>query len=93
VVTAPAGSPAIDPRVQALAAAVQEAIQKGGIDPPMSISPVAFRSSHGLLYISRVPDCGRPESPWADRRKPRSTLTASSLPISRMFRCCGQRRG
>jgi len=57
VVTAPAGNTAIDPRVQALAAAVRDAIQKGGVDPAHVYLAGRAEAAAAVFYtISRVPD-------------------------------------
>ncbi len=57
-VIAPSGTAAaIDLRVQALAAAVQEAIQKGGVDPGHVYLAGRGEAAAGVFYaISRVPD-------------------------------------
>ena len=57
VITAPAGNTAIDPRVQALVAAVQDAIKKGAIDPARIYLAGRAESAAAVFYtISRVPD-------------------------------------
>ncbi len=57
VLTAPASSNAIDPRVQALAAAVQDAIQKGTVDPAHIYLAGRGEATAAVFYaISRVPD-------------------------------------
>jgi predicted esterase len=57
VVTATAANPAIDLRIQALAAAVQEAIQKGGVDPAHIYIAGRAEAAAAIFYtVSRVPD-------------------------------------
>jgi predicted esterase len=57
VVTAVSTNTAIDPRVQALAAAVQEAIGKGAIDPTRVYLAGRAEAAAAVFYtISRVPD-------------------------------------
>jgi hypothetical protein len=54
---APSGNTAIDPRVQALAAAVQDAIQKGTVDPAHIYLAGRADATAAVFYaISRVPD-------------------------------------
>jgi len=57
VITAPIANTAIDPRVQALAAAVRDAIQKGAADPAQIYLAGRGEASAAVFYtISRVPD-------------------------------------
>ena len=57
VLTAPAGNSAIDPRVQALVAAVQDVIQRGSVDPAHIYLAGRAEASAAVFYtISRVPD-------------------------------------
>jgi hypothetical protein len=57
VLTAPASNTAIDPRVQAVAAAVQDAIQKGTVDPAHIYLAGRGEATAAVFYaISRVPD-------------------------------------
>src|ERR1017187_5395970 len=57
VVTAAAASKAIDPRVQALEAAVEDAIKKGDVDPAHVYLAGPAEAAAAVFYtISRVPD-------------------------------------
>jgi predicted esterase len=57
VVTAASANAAIDQRVQALASAVQGAIQKGGVDPARVYLAGRAEAAAAVFYtISRVPD-------------------------------------
>src|SRR5690348_669677 len=57
VISAPSTSPEIDARVQALAAAVQDAIAQSGVDPARVYLAGRGDSAAAVFYtISRVPD-------------------------------------